>query len=49
MPEDAAALAEVHTRSWQSAYEHVFGAELLAGIDVSRRQAISRPWATTRR
>jgi GNAT superfamily N-acetyltransferase len=29
----------VHTRSWQSAYEHVFGAERLAAIDVSRRQA----------
>jgi GNAT superfamily N-acetyltransferase len=29
----------VHTRSWQSAYEHVFGAGRLAGIDVSRRQA----------
>jgi GNAT superfamily N-acetyltransferase len=30
----------VHTRSWQSAYEHVFGAERLAGIDVARRQAM---------
>jgi GNAT superfamily N-acetyltransferase len=29
----------VHTRSWQSAYEHVFGAERLAGISVERRQA----------
>jgi GNAT superfamily N-acetyltransferase len=29
----------VHTRSWQSAYEHVFGAERLAGIDLERRQA----------
>jgi GNAT superfamily N-acetyltransferase len=29
----------VHTRSWQAAYGHVFGAERLAGIDVSRRQA----------
>jgi len=29
----------VHTRSWQSAYEHVFGAEKLAGIDVERRRA----------
>jgi GNAT superfamily N-acetyltransferase len=33
-------IAEVHTRSWQSAYEHVFGAERLAGIDVSRRRAM---------
>jgi GNAT superfamily N-acetyltransferase len=30
----------VHTRSWQSAYEHVFGAERLAGIDLSRRRAM---------
>jgi ribosomal protein S18 acetylase RimI-like enzyme len=29
----------VHARSWQSAYEHVFGAERLAGIDVARRRA----------
>lgn len=25
-------------RAWQAAYEHVFGAERLAGIDVARRQ-----------
>jgi ribosomal protein S18 acetylase RimI-like enzyme len=30
----------VHTRSWQSAYEHVFGAEKLAGIDVDRRRRL---------
>jgi len=30
----------VHTRSWQAAYEHVFGSERLAGIDVSRRRAM---------
>ena len=30
----------MHTRSWQAAYEHVFGAERLAGIDLSRRQAM---------
>jgi ribosomal protein S18 acetylase RimI-like enzyme len=29
-PEDAAAIAEVHARTWRAAYEHVFGAELLA-------------------
>jgi ribosomal protein S18 acetylase RimI-like enzyme len=29
-PEDAAAIAEVHARTWRVAYEHVFGAELLA-------------------
>jgi ribosomal protein S18 acetylase RimI-like enzyme len=29
-PGDAAAIAEVHARTWQSTYEHVFGAERLA-------------------
>ena len=28
-PDDAAAVAEVHVRTWQAAYEHVFGAERL--------------------
>ena len=37
-PEDAAAVAEVHVRSWQGAYEHVFGAEKLAAIDVGQRR-----------
>jgi GNAT superfamily N-acetyltransferase len=36
-PDDAAAVAEVHTRTWQAAYEHVFGAERLARIDEARR------------
>jgi GNAT superfamily N-acetyltransferase len=35
--EDAAAIARVHTRSWQVAYEHAFPAEALAGISVERR------------
>ncbi|HEX6787890.1 MAG TPA: GNAT family N-acetyltransferase [Gaiellaceae bacterium] len=30
----------MHTRSWQAAYDHVFGAERLAGIDVSRRRGM---------
>lgn len=30
----------MHTRSWQSAYRHVFGEERLAGIDVGRRRAL---------
>lgn len=37
--EDGAAIADVHVRTWQAAYEHVFGAERLAGIDPSRRRA----------
>ena len=38
--DDAAAIADVHTRSWQGAYEHVFGAERLATIDVEGRRAM---------
>jgi len=34
---DAAAIADVHVRTWQAAYEHVFGAERLAGIGERRR------------
>jgi GNAT superfamily N-acetyltransferase len=41
---DAAAIAEVHVRSWQSAYAHVFGAERLAGIDVDQRRAQWEQW-----
>jgi GNAT superfamily N-acetyltransferase len=37
-PEDAAALAEVHTRTWQAAYEHVFGTERLATLDLDERR-----------
>jgi GNAT superfamily N-acetyltransferase len=37
--DDAAAVAEVHVRTWQAAYEHLFGAERLAGLDVERRRA----------
>ncbi|HXY16636.1 MAG TPA: GNAT family N-acetyltransferase [Gaiellaceae bacterium] len=37
-PGDAAAIAEVHVRAWQAAYEHVFGAERLAELDVGRRR-----------
>ena len=36
-PDDAVAIAEVHVRTWQAAYEHVFGAELLAGVTVEQR------------
>jgi ribosomal protein S18 acetylase RimI-like enzyme len=35
--EDAAAVADVHLRTWQAAYEHVFGAERLAELDAERR------------
>ena len=36
---DAADIANVHVRTWQAAYDHVFGAERLAELDVSRRIA----------
>jgi GNAT superfamily N-acetyltransferase len=37
-PEDAAAVAEVHLRTWQAAYEHIFGADRLAELDLERRR-----------
>lgn len=44
--EDAAAIAAVHVRTWQSAYEHVFGAERLAGLDLGARESFARHFAT---
>lgn len=40
--EDAAAIAEVHVRTWQAAYEHVFGRERLASIDVAGRERLAQ-------
>lgn len=34
---DAAGIADVHVRTWQAAYPHVFGAERLAALDVEAR------------
>jgi len=31
----------VHVRTWQAAYEHVFGAERLAAIDHTRRRTLA--------
>jgi len=39
VPGDAAAIAAVHIGTWQAAYEHLIGAERLAGLDVERRRA----------
>ena len=39
-PEDASAIAGVHVGTWQAAYEHVFGAERLARLDVERRRVM---------
>ena len=41
-PGDAQAIADVHTRTWQAAYEHVFGAERLAAIDPAQRLGIAQ-------
>jgi ribosomal protein S18 acetylase RimI-like enzyme len=38
LPGDAAAIADVHVRTWQAAYEHVFGAERLAALDIAQRE-----------
>jgi GNAT superfamily N-acetyltransferase len=32
----------VHVRTWQAAYEHVFGAERLAGMDLDAREELWR-------
>jgi ribosomal protein S18 acetylase RimI-like enzyme len=37
--EDASAIAQVHAETWREAYEHVFGAERLAGVTVEARLA----------
>jgi GNAT superfamily N-acetyltransferase len=42
--DDAAAIAEVHVRSWQAAYEHVFGAERLAMLDLDARRRRWEEW-----
>jgi ribosomal protein S18 acetylase RimI-like enzyme len=44
--QDAAAIAAVHVRTWQAAYEHVFGAARLAGIDAAAREGLARHFAT---
>ena len=36
-PADARGIAEVHTRTWQAAYRHVFPAEMLDALDVEDR------------
>jgi GNAT superfamily N-acetyltransferase len=41
---DAAALGEIHVRTWQTAYEHVFGAERLAAMRPERRTEQWRRW-----
>jgi L-amino acid N-acyltransferase YncA len=43
-PADAAAIAEVHVRTWQAAYDHVFAAERLATIDVDARARLWEGW-----
>ncbi len=41
-PEDAAAIAAVHVRTWQAAYDHVFGAERLAVLDEQLPRRVER-------
>jgi ribosomal protein S18 acetylase RimI-like enzyme len=42
--EDAAAIAGVHVRTWQAAYDHVFGAERLARMDLEALQTRWQRW-----
>ena len=37
-PADAAAIADIHVRTWQAAYTHVFGVERLATLDTAQRE-----------
>ena len=41
---DAARLGEIHVRTWQAAYEHVFGADRLAGLRPERRAEQWQGW-----
>src|SRR4051795_6616809 len=43
-PRDVRALADVHTRTWQAAYEHVFGAGRLPGGDSGLADGHTRTW-----
>ncbi|MFL5679104.1 MAG: GNAT family N-acetyltransferase [Chloroflexota bacterium] len=46
-PEDAAALADVHVRSWQAAYRGIVPDAILDGLSVERRAAWWRETLTT--
>jgi GNAT superfamily N-acetyltransferase len=46
-PQDAGAIAQVHTHSWQIGYEHAFPAEALAGISAERRRAFWTSYLAT--
>jgi GNAT superfamily N-acetyltransferase len=43
-PEDARGIAEVHVRTWQAAYRHVFPSELLDQLSVDEREPRWRRW-----
>jgi GNAT superfamily N-acetyltransferase len=45
--EDAAAIARVHTRSWQVGYAHAFPEEALRAISVERRAEFWSRWLAT--
>jgi GNAT superfamily N-acetyltransferase len=48
-PEDAGAIARVHTRSWQVGYAHAFPAEALASISMERRRENMARWISSER
>jgi RimJ/RimL family protein N-acetyltransferase len=43
-PEDARGIAEVHVRTWQTAYRHAFPAEVLDQLSVDERESRWRRW-----
>jgi GNAT superfamily N-acetyltransferase len=48
-PEDAGAIARVHTKSWQVGYAHAFPAEALANISTERRRENMARWIGSER
>jgi GNAT superfamily N-acetyltransferase len=48
-PEDAGAIARVHTRSWQVGYAHAFPEEALASISTERRRENMARWISSER
>ncbi len=38
LPSDSQAIAEIHVRAWQEAYEHIFPADYLGGLSVAKRK-----------
>src|SRR5258706_15371583 len=47
-PEDAAAIADVHVRTWQSAYQGIINAEFLQSLSMENHERYWRKWLFTK-